>query len=138
MLTTILLAAVLTATPAPAEIIQRDNGDICYTVMYGDRTISGMIRGLPPGADPEVKGQIHQFYVSQAVQLLTAGAGSMSVEGRIGGRITCPDCGGHGGSRWYPGKWDSIYNFCEICKGMNCNVTCWEFGEPGTCPPPCR
>ena len=138
MLTTVLLAAVLTATPAITDVPQRADGSICYTVMTGDgRQVSGRILGLAPGADPEIKNRVLGLYQTQALDALKLGAGSMSTEARIYPRV-CIDCSGAGGSiTTYHGLWLGAVGRCLICKGNECVVTCHTWPGWPPCPPPC-
>ena len=142
------LAAGIVAPPADVEAIQAPDGSVCFTVMYGGRTVFADIKGLPPNADPEAVKAVRQFWFKRTLaDMKRAERGNPFAEPWKKKNVTvelgfpvCEECGGEGGRghQAWPGKkmWSGN---CRVCEGRSCVVYCAPSPEQGiVCVNPCK
>ena len=119
--------------PADVEAIQAPDGSVCFTVMYGGRTVFADIKGLPPNANPEAVKAVRQFWFKKTLaEMKLADRGNPFVAPWKTRNVThelafpiCEGCDGNGGrgySAWPGKKYPS--GACQVCKGDSCVVYC--------------
>lgn len=157
MIATIMLAAVLAATPNVERIkaggvaaVVEEDGTFCFSVMrpiltvgedgvteYRWELVPFRIGGIAKWATEEEKQrellrQKHRIFDAVANE----GLASMTVDAERNGPKKCIDCGGGGYTMiTYYGLRDAV-GFCFICEGHDCVVWC-RSNEFMTCPPQC-
>ncbi len=135
------MVAGVVAPPADVEAIQAPDGSVCFTVMYGGRTVFADIKGLPPNASPEAVKAVRQFWFKRTLAEMKTAAGApwktRNVTYELALRV-CEGCGGEGGRGYaaWPAKRYPSGN-CIVCKGSDCVVYCVPTKER-PCVNPCR